>query len=177
MKRKIEVFDYAKEILSALPKGVLLTTKLDGKVNTMTIGWGALGYEWRVPIFQTYVRESRCTFQMLAQSSEFTVNIPWGDHDPKILSYAGSRSGRDTDKIQDLGLTLEMPEVISTPGIREFPLTLECRVVYKNFQSADDIDRKFAGNYPEQPELNTPNGPRDQHHAFYGEILTAYIIE
>lgn len=27
MKQEIEVFDYAKEIISAIPKGVLLTTK------------------------------------------------------------------------------------------------------------------------------------------------------
>ena len=28
MKQEIEVFDYAKEIVSAIPKGVLLTTKM-----------------------------------------------------------------------------------------------------------------------------------------------------
>ncbi len=45
MNRKIEVFDYAKEIVSAIPKGVLLTTKNGEAVNTMTIGWGTLGVE------------------------------------------------------------------------------------------------------------------------------------
>ena len=30
MKQEIEVFDYAKEIVSAIPKGVLLTTKNAG---------------------------------------------------------------------------------------------------------------------------------------------------
>ena len=29
MNRKIEVFDYAKEIVSAIPKGILLTTKTE----------------------------------------------------------------------------------------------------------------------------------------------------
>ena len=42
MKRKIEVFDYAKEIIKAVAKGVLLTTKSKGRVNTMTISWGTL---------------------------------------------------------------------------------------------------------------------------------------
>ena len=41
-KRKIEISDYANEIIKALPKGVLLTSKAD-KVNSMVIGWGMLG--------------------------------------------------------------------------------------------------------------------------------------
>ena len=43
MKKEINVFDYAKEIAKSIGKGVLLTSKADGKVNTMTIGWGTLG--------------------------------------------------------------------------------------------------------------------------------------
>ena len=34
------------------------------------------------------------------------------------------------DKIAELGLTLENPEVVAAPGIRELPLTLECKVRY-----------------------------------------------
>ena len=45
MKQEINVFEYAKEITSAIPKGILITTKVD-KVNSMTIGWGSLGIEW-----------------------------------------------------------------------------------------------------------------------------------
>lgn len=41
MKRKIEVFEYAKDIINAIPKGVLLTSKAD-KINSMTIAWGSI---------------------------------------------------------------------------------------------------------------------------------------
>ena len=37
MKREINVFEYAQEILTAVNQGVLLTTKADGKVNSMSI--------------------------------------------------------------------------------------------------------------------------------------------
>ena len=77
MNRKIEVFDYAKEIVSAIPKGVLLTTKSGDTVNTMTIGWGTLGVEWGVPIFITFVREGRFTRELLDASGEFTSNVPY----------------------------------------------------------------------------------------------------
>ena len=42
MKQEINVLAYARQILEAVNKGVLLTTAADGEVNTMTIGWAAL---------------------------------------------------------------------------------------------------------------------------------------
>ena len=97
MKRKIEIWDYAGQIMEAVGKGVLLTTSADGKVNTMTIGWGTLGIEWRQPIFTAFVRQSRETKAMLDKSGEFTINVPVGACDKNILSYCGTKSGRDTD--------------------------------------------------------------------------------
>lgn len=82
MKQEINVFEYAKEITSAIPKGILITTKVD-KVNSMTIGWGSLGIEWGLPIFTTYVRTGRFTAEQLIKNPEFTVNIPFGDFNKK----------------------------------------------------------------------------------------------
>ena len=86
MKKEINAFDYAKEIVSSIGKGILLTTKSGEKVNTMTIGWGTLGVEWGKPIFIAFVREGRFTRQMLDESMEFTVNVPLG-HSIMTLSY------------------------------------------------------------------------------------------
>ena len=61
MKEKINVFEYSREILEALNKGILITSKYEDKVNTMTISWGALGIEWSKPMFTIYVREHRFT--------------------------------------------------------------------------------------------------------------------
>ena len=46
MKQQIDAFDYAGHICKAMKTGILLTTKADGQVNTMTIGWGKIGIEW-----------------------------------------------------------------------------------------------------------------------------------
>ena len=46
MKQYIDPFDYANQILKAVKKGVLLTTKAGGKINTMSISWGTLGIQW-----------------------------------------------------------------------------------------------------------------------------------
>ena len=170
MKREIQAFDYAKEILQEVSKGVLLTTKADGKVNTMTIGWGTMGVEWGKPIFIAYVREHRHTYAMLEANGEFTVNVPMGDG-KKILAWCGTKSGRDTDKIADLGLTLVEPTAISVPGIKELPLTLECKVIYKQPQAAAAIPQSIKDRY------YNDNIPGDYHTAYYGEIVGAYIAE
>ncbi len=178
MKKDINVFEYGTEILQALQKGVLLTTKADGFVNTMTISWGGMGIEWGKPIFTVYVRESRFTKGQLAKNPEFTINIPHGNFDQKILGLCGTKSGRDTDKIKAAGLTPEAPSVISVPGFRELPLTLECRVIYQQAQDPQAISpadtEKF---YPQNVDGSFHGANRDYHTAYYGEIVSAYIIE
>ena len=153
MKKEINAFDYAKEIVSSIGKGILLTTKSGEKVNTMTIGWGTLGVEWGKPIFIAFVREGRFTRQMLDESMEFTVNVPLGKVDRNILGCCGTKSGRDTDKVKDLGLTLEASELVGAPGIRELPLTLECKVIYRQLQDRSAIPEDIrVRNYPEDAE-------------------------
>lgn len=173
MKEKVNVWDYAGNILEQTGKGILLTTKAGGKVNTMTIGWATLGIQWGKPICIVFVRQSRHTKPMLDESGEFTVNIPLGAVDKNILSVCGTKSGRDMDKIAQLGLTLEEGETVDVPGIRELPLTLECKVIYKQDQvlsalDADSLNRYYAPG--------TPNA-EDFHTAYYGQITNAYIIK
>ena len=174
MKRKINVWDYAGKILEETGKGILLTTACGDKVNSMTIGWGTLGIEWGKPIFTVFVRESRFTKQMLEENGEFTVNVPLNGCDKNILSVCGTKSGRDMDKIKELGLTLEEAETISVPGIHELPLTLECKVIYKQDQDPDRVNEENTQRYYPRNE-QFPQG--DYHTAYYGQILAAYIIE
>ena len=174
VKKQVDVFDYAGEICKAMKSGILLTTALDGKVNTMTIGWGTLGIEWNKPIFIAYVRESRFTREFLDQSGEFTVNIPVTDDQTDVIRFCGRKSGRDTDKIQEMSLSLVESDTISAPGIKEFPLTLECKVINRQLQTIDMLptgvqDRFYPGD--------VETGNWDIHIAYYGEILNVYLIE
>lgn len=174
MKQQIDAFAYAGHICKAMKQGILLTTKSGDRVNTMTIGWGKIGIEWNRPVFIAYVRETRYTKQLLEEGGAFTVNIPYGDYDPKILSYCGTKSGRDTDKILDLGLTMVESDVISVPGIRELPLTLECKVIYKQQQDLSCIPQSIIDRF--YPVIDG-SGFRDYHIAYYGEIVNAYLID
>ena len=173
MKKQVNVFDYAGDICKALPKGILITTKNGDFVNSMTIGWGHIGIEWGKPIFVAYVRESRHTKTMLENHGEFTINVPVGSYDPNIHAVCGRKSGRDMDKIKELDLHLVESDVISVPGIKELPLTLECKVIYKQKQDLSAIPDDIIKRYYPADET----GFQDYHYAYYGEIVNAYLIE
>lgn len=169
MKKSIDLNEYSGVITKALERGVYLTTRAGDKVNSMVIGWGHVGRIWELPVFVAYVRDNRYTRELLDQNPEFTVNVPMGPVDRNAFVICGTKSGRDLDKIAAAGLTLTEPEKISVPGIREFPLTLECRVIYREAQTAarlpEEIRRRFYGAEP------------FDHVSYYGQIVAAYLLE
>ena len=134
----------------------------------MVIGWGHVGRVWECPVFIAYVRNNRYTREMLDKNPEFTVNVPLNGYDKKAFAVCGTKSGRDTDKITEAGLTLVEPEVISVPAIKEIPLTLECRVIYRQEQDVSAL--------PETILRQFYRIEKDDHIAYYGLIEAAYII-
>lgn len=177
MKRKVSIGECARAVNEALPRGVLLNTQAD-KFNAMVIGWGALGTVWGRPAFTVYVREGRFTRQQLDRSGAFTVSVPLEGPDPQINKVCGWQSGRDTDKAVVAGLELEPPEVNGVPGVRQYPLTLECKVLYSQKQDLARIPEAIrARMYPQDVDSTNPMSNRDAHVAYIGEIVSAYIIE
>ena len=60
------------------------------------------------------------------------------------------------------------------PAFASSPLTLECRVLFKQEQDlanldADDVEKW----YPTEEALGGPN----KHTAYYAEIVAAYVVE
>ena len=178
MKQDIDIFEYAREIMKALKTGVLLTTKANNKVNVMTISWGTLGIEWGKPIFTLFIRENRFTRSQLDQHPEFTINIPRGEFDKKIPGFCGTKTGRSVDKIKELNLHLEEGRFVSVPAIREFPLTLECKIIYTQKQDKQEILKKnLMEFYPQDVDSSFYGANKDLHVAYYGEIVSAYILQ
>ncbi len=171
MKEKIHVFDYAERILTALPEGILLNTNGE-KFNSMVIGWGHLGVIWGLPTFTVYVRQSRYTKPALDNTREFTVSVPLeGRLGREVARVCGSRSGQSVNKAEAAHLTLIEPEQIHTPGIKEAPLTLECKVLYQQDQALSDIPEEVKQRY-----YSGDVAGKDFHTAYIGQIVSAYII-
>ena len=176
MKEKITVAEYAEKIIESLPKGILLNSKYT-KFNSMVIGWGGLGTVWGKPTFTVYVREHRYTKVQLDATGEFTISIPVDGIIPSIAKICGTQSGRDVDKETAAHLTLEPPEVVHVSGIKEYPLTLECSILYSQKQELERIPKDIREQmYPQDVDGTYYMANRDAHTAYIGEIVAAYMI-
>ena len=177
MKEQIKATEYAQQITEAFQKGILLNTNA-AKFDTMVIGWGGLGTCWGRQVFTVYVRENRFTKGQLDKSGEFTISVPLSAPVPEIVKICGWKSGKDIDKVKEAGLTLVEPTTNHTPGIKEYPLTLECKVLYSQEQVLADIPEDIREKmYPQDVDGSYPMANRDAHTMYIGEIVDAYIIK
>ena len=76
--------------------GVFLTVGGE-KPNTMTIGWAAIGYIWKKPVFMALVRRQRHSWQLMADEGEFTVSVPTKNPLKEELLQKGYRFLSDSD--------------------------------------------------------------------------------
>ena len=174
--KKIDIDDYAGLITKELKRGILISTNAD-KYNSMVIGWGNIGTVWNRETFVCYVRDSRYTKGQLDKSGEFTVSVPLNGPDPVINRVCGVMSGRDVDKVKEVGMTVASPCVTGTPGILEYPLTLECRVLYSHKEAVSDILEDIQNKFYPERRAPGPDSSADPHTMYIGEIVSAYILE
>ena len=168
MYKYIRYNELTKEMFEQLEKGAFLTTKVDNKVNTMTIAWGGVSFVWHKPVFIAYVRYSRDTYSMLENGQEFTINVPLSTDLKKELAFCGSKSGRDYDKISECGLSLVEGRTIETPVIKECDLHFECKVVYKQAMEPGLISKEIKDRFYKD---------NNYHVIYYGEITDSYLIK
>lgn len=104
-------------------------------INTMTVSWGGLGIIWNENVATIYVRPQRYTKQFIDANDEFTLSFYAAEH-KRALGVLGTKSGRDTDKIAEVGFT---PVFLNesgdgVPAFEQADLVFVCRKLY-----ADDI--------------------------------------
>lgn len=152
-------------ILNLHKTGAFLTSKYNDKINSMTISWGNIGFQWNKPTFIVLVRESRYTKEFIDNSMEFTVSIPTSSKYKDALSVCGSKSGKNIDKYKECNLNLIKGEKISTPLIDCEGIHYECKVVFKQEMNLSNLDTESKNKF-------YSNG--DNHTLYFGEILAVY---
>ena len=97
------------------------------KPNIITIAWaGTVNSD--PPMVSVSVRKERFSHDLIARSGEFVVNLV-DEARCRALDYCGVRSGRDTDKFADMGLTATPAlHMQYAPAIAECPAYLACKV-------------------------------------------------
>ncbi|SKC83682.1 flavin reductase family protein [Maledivibacter halophilus] len=168
MFKDIAYNEMSKEMLNQLQKGAFLTVKAKDELNTMTIGWGSVGYIWNKPIFMVAVRYSRYTYELIEKTDEFTVSLPLTKDMKKELSICGTKSKREIDKFKECNLTPKKGKVVDTPIIDQCDLHYECKIVYKQAMEPGNLDKKIK---------EAKYSDSDFHVLYYGEIVASYIKE
>ena len=126
--------------------------------NAMTIGWGTMGRIWNKDIVTIYVRPQRYTREFLDNNDKFSLCF-FDESYREMLAYFGTKSGRDTDKVKEAGLTPVFEN--GCPHFTQCRLVLECKKL-----SVHEMDPK--GFFDENIEEFYPD--KDYHLVYVGEI-------
>jgi flavin reductase (DIM6/NTAB) family NADH-FMN oxidoreductase RutF len=157
-----EIYDNAIQMIGN--DWMLITAGDLDHFNTMTAAWGGLGFLWKEPMATIFIRPQRYTYEFVEKYKEFTLSFFDKEHHD-ALKICGTRSGRDTDKMKETGLTA----LVSDRGniyFKEARLVIECRKVYY-----DDIDPALFLD----PEIDRLYPIGDYHRMYIGFITNCMI--
>ena len=140
----------------------LISAKHNGKVNTMTASWGGIGILWGRDVATVYIRQTRYTKEFVDGQDYFTVSLFDGHR--KELAVLGTKSGRDGDKIAEVGFHVE--EVEGQPAFTESKCVLVCRKLYEVDMPLNTIPENIVKEY---------YADGDYHTMYIGEIVGMYV--
>ena len=113
-------------MLYPVPAVMVSLSDRSGNDNIITVAWA--GTVCSSPaMVGISVRPERYSYHMLKESGEFAVNLTT-EKLVRAADFCGVKSGRDTDKWEQAGLTREKAAKIAAPLIAESPVNIECRV-------------------------------------------------
>lgn len=165
--KEVSFAQYLPQMIEQLPQGAFLTSAPEGRLNTMTIGWGNVGIIWSIPVFSVAVRYSRHTYSLLEDSDQFTVSVPLGQDMRDALMFCGTKSGRDYDKFKECNLIVQPGQVLKTPVIGQCKLHYECSIVYKQAMEPGLLQSELRNRFY--------SDNHDYHVLYYGKIVAAYV--
>lgn len=167
---RIEATELPDNVVDLISKQwMLVTAGTKDSYNTMTASWGAVGYIWSKPSTFITVRDTRYTYQFLQREESFTLSF-FTEEYRGALRICGTKSGRDTDKVAEAGLTpLETPSGLMS--FKEARMIIECK---KMFVQEMDYAHLTAPYKAEIMEASYNNEPA-KHQLFISEITAIWI--
>ena len=156
----MDVREFASKPFDIFNRGwALVTAGNRDSFNTMTVSWGSMGTLWNKPIVTVYVKPVRYTSEFLTREDYFTVSMYDSEY-RKALSLLGSKSGKDSDKVTESGLT----PVFLENGVTfaEAKWTFVCKKIYES-PFVPELVPEFAHNAYYTDE--------EEHIIFIGEVV------
>ncbi len=143
---------------------MLITAGNDSLFNTMTASWGGLGHLWNKNVAFIFVRPQRYTFEFTEREDTFTISF-FTEEYRKALNICGSKSGRNTNKVEEAGLTpYALPD--GSMAFEQARMVMVCKKLY-----ADFLDPKA---FVDTAAVSKWYPTNDFHKMYVGEIIKVY---
>ena len=139
--------------------GTIALAKNEKEINGLTIGWGALGILWSLPICTVYVNEARYSKHIFDTARFYSVNLFDKDFNEQV-KYYGTVSGRDEDKIKNGNLEVEY--IDDVPYFKDAKYVIICEKVG---QCPFDIESIYLDNIVEWYKKD------GVHSSYFGKII------
>lgn len=136
---------------------MLVTAGNKDSFNTMTASWGGFGIIWNRPVAFIFIRPERYTHQFIENSERVTLSF-YDEQYRDALNICGTKSGRDTDKVAEAGLT---PMTLESGDVtfREARMTIQGRKLFRS-----DMEKQ---NFVDNSILEKWYTPQDSLHTIY----------
>lgn len=144
---------------------MLITAEKDGKVNAMTAAWGGLGVMWGKNVAFVVIRPQRYTKEFVDSAAAFSLSFFTNSY-RTTLSYLGTKSGRDEDKIKNSRLTVLHNDDI--PYFAEAKIAIFCHKLYVQAYEPECFIAQ---------ELNEKWYPELDHHILYIVEITKILVK
>lgn len=166
MFKKVDLYDLKQNVFQEINKNwMLLTAKNKAEeVNTMTVSWGAMGEIWGKEAVTVYVRESRYTKEFIDDQDYFTLSL--FDGHKEELGVLGTKSGRDGDKIAEVGFSIE--EVEGQPTFKESKCVFICKKMHQMEMPVSDMSEEIKEKW---------YADGNEHTMYIAEIVACYVNE
>lgn len=167
---KIEASDLPDNVIQLIGKEwMLVTAGTKNSYNTMTASWGGIGYIWERPSTFIFIRDTRYTYQFLQREESFTLSF-FDEKYRNALRICGTRSGRDTNKIEEAGLSpLETPSGLMSFG--EARMIIECKKMFVQELDYANLTEPYKTKVMEESYKNESS----KHQMFISEITNIWV--
>lgn len=143
---------------------MLVAAGNEDNYNMMTASWGYFGEMWGKDTAVTVIRPQRYTKEFIDNEEYFSLSF-YGDN-KDIHKLCGKKSGRDTDKAKESGLTPVFDN--NTVYFEQARLVVICKKIYcQKIEPECFVDKSIIDKWYDD----------DFHYAYVGEIEKVLIKE
>lgn len=143
---------------------MLVSAGNENNYNMMTASWGYFGEMWGKDTAVTVIRPQRYTKEFIDKEEYFSLSF-YGDS-KDIHKICGKKSGRDTDKTKETGLTPVFDN--NTVYFEQARIVVICKKIYcQKIDPECFIDKSVIDKWYDD----------DYHYAYVGQIEKVLIKE